>query len=77
MSNAGTWALVVDRGACIGASVCANYAPGHFELRAGKSHALTGSVEPDPALLDAAETCPVSAITVQDADTGALLAPEE
>ncbi|MCX4736646.1 ferredoxin [Streptomyces sp. R-74717] len=72
-----SWAIAVDRTACIGASVCANYAPGHFELRSGKSYPRVGTTEPDEAALDAAETCPVSAITVHDTSTGVLLAPEE
>jgi ferredoxin len=71
------WSVAVDRTACIGASVCANYAPGVFELKAGKSSPRASTTEPDDAVLDAAETCPVSAITVHDAGTGALLAPEE
>ncbi|MBM4796763.1 ferredoxin [Streptomyces sioyaensis] len=71
------WAIAVDRTVCIGASVCANYAPEHFELRAGKSHPRVATTDPDEAVLDTAETCPVSAITVHDTDSGALLAPEE
>ena len=71
------WTIAVDRTACIGASVCANYAPDLFELKAGKSSPRASAAEPDEAALDAAETCPVSAITVHDSSTGALLAPEE
>lgn len=71
------WSVAVDRTACIGASVCANYAPDLFELKAGKSSPRVSTAAPNEAVLDAAETCPVSAITVHDAGTGALLAPEE
>ncbi|MER5495420.1 ferredoxin [Streptomyces sp. NPDC002454] len=71
------WTVAVDRTVCIGASVCANYAPGLFELRAGKSWPRASTVEPDEATIDAAETCPVSAITVHESATGVLLAPEE
>ncbi|MFI6644815.1 ferredoxin [Streptomyces sp. NPDC050504] len=71
------WSVAVDRAACIGASVCANYAPGLFVLEAGKSSPRVSNTAPDEAVLDAAETCPVSAITVHDAASGALLAPEE
>ncbi|CAL9567853.1 hypothetical protein SUDANB58_04775 [Streptomyces sp. enrichment culture] len=71
------WSVAVDRTACIGASVCANYAPALFELQAGKSSPRVATTEPDDAVLDAAETCPAAAITVRDAGTGALLAPEE
>ncbi|EME97578.1 ferredoxin [Streptomyces mobaraensis NBRC 13819 = DSM 40847] len=71
------WSVEVDRGVCIGASVCANYAPGHFELADGKSRPLAAVIDPDDAVLDAAETCPVAALAVRDADSGALLAPEE
>ncbi|MER0449684.1 ferredoxin [Streptomyces sp. Edi4] len=72
-----SWTIAVDQAACIGASVCANYAPDHFELRSGKSFPRTATTDPDEAALDAAETCPVSAITVRESATGALLAPEE
>ncbi|MFI6349944.1 ferredoxin [Streptomyces sp. NPDC050560] len=71
------WTVAVDRTVCIGASVCANYAPNLFELKAGKSTPRVSATEADKAVLDAAETCPVSAITVHDSGTGALLAPEE
>jgi len=49
----------------------------HFALGDdGNSHPTTETIEPDELVLDAA-CCPVEAITVTDAATGDLLAPEE
>ncbi|MEV4535924.1 ferredoxin [Asanoa sp. NPDC049518] len=57
---------------CIGSGVCAGTAPRHFALGPdGRSRPLASLVEPDDAVLGAAASCPVEAITVTDADTGA------
>jgi ferredoxin len=69
------WQIEVDREACIGTGMCASSAAAHFRLEGGKSTPLQESVEPDDAVLDAAESCPMEAIFVRD-DQGVLLAPE-
>ncbi|WP_329008171.1 ferredoxin [Micromonospora rifamycinica] len=71
------WTVTVDRDACIGTGVCAGAAPRQIEIRDGKASALAPQTEPDEAVVDAADMCPMSAITVRDAASGALLAPEE
>lgn len=71
------WIVTIDRDACIGTGVCAGAAPGQIEVRTGKASALAPETAPDEAVIDAAEMCPMSAITVRDAASGALLAPEE
>lgn len=70
-----SWRLTVDRGLCIGSGTCVGTAPEHFALVDGRSAPMAEEVEPDEAVTDAAEFCPVSAITVRDADDR-LVAPE-
>ncbi|MER6633833.1 ferredoxin [Streptomyces sp. NPDC000987] len=75
--TAGTrWAVSVDRTACAGTGMCVHSAPEHFALVKGRSQAVRESVEPDPAVLDAAENCPLEAIRVTETGTGVVLAPE-
>ena len=65
------WKLSVDR-ACIGSGSCVGVAPRHFQLDADqRSHPIAVQVEPDDAVLDAAASCPIEAITVTDLETGA------
>ncbi|SBT43758.1 ferredoxin [Micromonospora auratinigra] len=71
------WTVDVDREACIGTGVCAGAAPRQIEIRDGKAAALAPQTDPDDAVIDAADMCPMSAITVRDAASGVLLAPEE
>jgi ferredoxin len=66
------WHVTVARGTCVGSAVCTGIAPGRFTLdeqqqRSRPAHAL---MDPDEAVLDAAASCPVEAISVVDADTG-------
>ncbi|NLU81026.1 ferredoxin [Micromonospora sp. HNM0581] len=71
------WRVTVDRDACIGTGVCAGAAPRQIEIRAGKASVLAAQTGPDEAVIDAADMCPMSAITVRDATSGTLLAPAE
>ncbi|MDT5035405.1 MAG: ferredoxin [Micromonosporaceae bacterium] len=77
MSGAVTsWRITVDGDRCMGSGVCAGVAPGHFRVDAGTARPLAELIEPDDAACDAAESCPTEAITVRDAATGDLVAPE-
>ncbi|GGG24130.1 ferredoxin [Rhodococcoides trifolii] len=69
-----TWKIEISD-ACIGSGMCAAIEPDEFELESGYARATSGSVEPRESYLDAADSCPVSAITVIDAQTGAELGP--
>ncbi|WP_367131347.1 ferredoxin [Saccharothrix sp. HUAS TT1] len=71
----GEWTVEVDRGTCLGTGMCTSIAPGHFRLDGGTATPVNGSVEPDDAVVDAAESCPMEAILVRSAD-GAVLAPQ-
>ena len=62
--------------ACIGSGVCVGSAPKHFAIGPdGRSRPLASPVEPDDAVLGAAASCPMEAIAVTDADTGAPIEP--
>jgi ferredoxin len=71
------WRVEVDARTCIGSGICAGTAPAHFRVVDGVSHPTRPEIEPAAEALDAAESCPVEAISVWDAGTGELLAPEE
>ena len=68
------WRVAVDRDRCIGSGMCVGTAPSLFRLAGDRSRPVNERVEPDEAVLDAAETCPMEAITVRDG-SGQLLAP--
>lgn len=57
--------IIVDRGRCMGAGECVHVAPASFRL----DETVTSTVidppgDDEPALLDAALSCPNSAITI-------------
>jgi ferredoxin len=60
---------------CLGSGLCVIAARRHFHLVDGHSRTRHAEVEPDDAVLAAAELCPMSAIGLFDADTGAAVAP--
>ncbi|MFY0567591.1 ferredoxin [Archangium lansingense] len=60
---------------CGGCGMCVMAAPRYFHLVDGLSQALLSEVDPDDAVLAAAELCPMTAIEVFDADTGAAVTP--
>ncbi|GAA4488943.1 ferredoxin [Actinoallomurus oryzae] len=72
-----TWLIEVDASTCIGSGICAGTAPGHFAVVDGVSHPVRAEVDPADPAIDAAESCPVEAITIRDKETGETLAPEE
>jgi ferredoxin len=56
--------------------MCVGLAPDAFELTSARqSSPKLAEVDPDDAVLDAAENCPVEAITIKDAVTGAVVFP--
>jgi ferredoxin len=69
------WRLRVDAKRCIGSGMCAGTAPDHFRLTGSVSTASRELTEPDQAILDAAEQCPVEAITVLDTVTNTPVEP--
>jgi ferredoxin len=66
----------VDHNKCVGNAMCESFAPGVFVLNANlQSEVANPAGNTEEKVLEAAENCPVSAITVEDADTGERLFP--
>jgi ferredoxin len=62
----------IDEGACIAQGDCVDVAPRVFLL---EDRATVIGSGPDDLLMQAAENCPVEAITLIDADTGEQVYP--
>ena len=66
----------VDHNLCVGNAMCETFAPHVFRLNDNRqSEAVDPAGDSEEKILEAAENCPVSAITVEDADTGEQLFP--
>ena len=66
----------VDHNVCVGNQMCETFAPKVFRINDNRqSEALDPAGDSEQQILEAAENCPVSAITVEDADTGERLFP--
>jgi len=62
----GEWTVKVDRDVCVGNKMCIATAPDVFEFVDGKSWVRTSRHASSPELIDAYESCPVSAIVLRD-----------
>jgi ferredoxin len=61
--------ITIDREKCIGSATCVAIAAKTFELDGeGKSHVLEGEHDARGAIIDAARSCPVGAITLVEDD---------
>ncbi len=58
--------MAVDGQRCIASGMCAGAAPGIFALDDDTARALADRIEPDETVLDVADSCPASAITVTE-----------
>lgn len=68
--------LRVDRTACVGNAMCETFAMKSFRLNDDRqSEAIDPPGDSEEAIMEAAENCPVSAIFVEDAETGEQLFP--
>ena len=66
----------VDHATCVGNAMCEAIAPKIFRLNENRqSEAVNPAGDTVEKILEAAENCPVSAIFVEDAETGELLFP--
>ena len=66
----------VDHKVCVGNAMCESITPQVFELNDDRqSEAVNPAGDTEEKILEAAESCPVSAIFVEDADTGERLFP--
>ncbi|ASJ05961.1 ferredoxin [Thermococcus pacificus] len=61
------WKVTVDQDTCIGDAICASLCPDVFEMGDdGKAHPIVETTDLDCAQ-EAAEACPVGAITLEEA----------
>jgi ferredoxin len=68
--------IQVDHAVCQGSGLCVGIAPENFKIGDDfKSRPLMETVDASDNVRDAAECCPLEAITVTDADTGEPVAP--
>jgi ferredoxin len=67
-----TWRVQVDTGLCISSGMCVATAPNRFEFDPGQRSRPVGELTDEgEAVRDAAASCPVEAISITDAETGA------
>ncbi|AZM52993.1 ferredoxin [Streptomyces sp. WAC 01529] len=72
------WHVEVDRSVCIGSGMCVSTAPGGFTLdTARQSHPTAPEGDANEQVLEAAEGCPVEAITITLAESGEAVFPPE
>jgi len=65
-----TYRIVIDRALCSGFGACAALAPELIEIdRSGLAALRTGETD-DESILDAADSCPMGAITVYFSGSG-------
>ena len=68
--------ISVDQEKCVGSTMCVHTARGVFALDdTNKSSVANPEGNTEEKIIEAAESCPVSAITVADAETGERLFP--
>jgi ferredoxin len=66
----------VDHLLCVGNAMCETFAPNVFRLNDDRqSEAVNPEGDPEAQIMEAAESCPMSAIFVEDAETGEQLFP--
>jgi len=66
----------VDHTACVGNAMCESIAPRVFRLNDDRqSEVADATADTEAKIIEAAENCPVSAIFVEDAETGERLFP--
>ncbi|MEW2547194.1 ferredoxin [Streptomyces sp. NPDC047002] len=77
MSGVAGWHIEVDDHVCIGSGMCAALAPERFALEGPTATVApdAGDAPEDEALLDVADSCPSSAITVTDGASGEVVGP--
>lgn len=68
--------VTVDHEVCVGNAMCETYAPKVFVMNEDlQSEVADSNGDTEENILEAAENCPVSAITVIDLETGEKLFP--
>jgi ferredoxin len=72
------WRVTVDTDLCISSAGCVLRAPEGFELDAARQGCPRHEVmTPSEDIMDAAESCPVEAISIVEEGTGVVVFPPE
>ncbi len=69
------WKIILDQGMCVSSGQCAATAGQWFEITTQGTRTVQDELDPNNDVIDAAEGCPVSAISVVNAADGTVLAP--
>ena len=68
--------ITVDLNVCVGNAMCVTFATNTFALNDDRQSSVANpDGDPEEMVLEAAENCPVSAITVSAAESGEQLFP--
>ena len=68
--------ITVDLNVCVGNAMCETFATNTFALNDDRQSSVANpDGDPEDVVLEAADNCPVSAITVSDAESGEQLFP--
>ncbi|KAK1185379.1 ferredoxin [Streptomyces sp. NPDC000941] len=72
------WKVTVDPRVCVRTGLCAASAPKEFQLdENGQGRATAGVLPASEEVLEVAESCPIEAISITDADTGEAVFPPQ
>ncbi|WP_425826268.1 ferredoxin [Streptomyces fractus] len=72
------WKVTVDPRTCVRTGLCAASAPNEFRLdENGQGRAAADTLPASEDVLDVAESCPIEAISIVDADSGEAVFPPE
>ncbi|WP_405814021.1 ferredoxin [Streptomyces sp. NBC_01390] len=72
----GRWTVTVDKRVCVRTGLCAAAAPEEFELdEGGQGRARSQTLPGSELVLEVAESCPIEAIGITDADSGERVFP--
>ena len=69
------WKVILDQGRCVSSGLCAAMAGRWFEITTQGTQTMHDELDPNDDVIDAAEGCPVSAISVVNAADGTVVAP--
>ncbi|MET8212884.1 ferredoxin [Streptomyces sp. NPDC005373] len=70
------WKVTVDPRVCVRTGLCAASAPKEFQLdERGQGRATADVLPASEEVLEVAESCPIEAISITDAETAELVFP--